>query len=93
MNKATGRSIKNDMVTRKTWNEFRDTGLLMFVNIFLHIFGWALVFTIVNEKVTGIFPARVKYRGFDEKTESENYAKLSRYMEENGEQLNEEANS
>ena len=28
---------------RKKIEEFRDTGLLMFINIFLHIFGWAIV--------------------------------------------------
>ena len=28
---------------RKEWNEFRQTGLLWFINSILHLFGWAIV--------------------------------------------------
>lgn len=64
--------MKNkQMVTEKTWEDFRSTGLLLIINQFLHIFGWAIVFdyeTYDKETETGIirrvYPARVKFRGF-----------------------------
>ena len=30
------------MLTKKSWNEFREVGLLWFVNRILHLFGWAI---------------------------------------------------
>jgi len=31
------------MIRKKTWEEFRDTGLFWFINMILHAFGWAIV--------------------------------------------------
>ena len=36
----------DDMVTKKTWQEFRDSGLLWWINMILHTFGWSIVFEI-----------------------------------------------
>jgi hypothetical protein len=33
-------------MTKKEWSEFRSTGLLLFINQILHVFGWAIVFEI-----------------------------------------------
>ena len=33
-------------VQKKTWEEFRNTGLFHFVNAFLHIFGWVIVLAL-----------------------------------------------
>lgn len=79
------------MVTKKEWSEFRDTGLVLIINQILHIFGWALVFDIENDKIKNIYPARVKFRGFDNKSVEEAYRKLSRYMLNNAKELNDEA--
>lgn len=76
------------MIERKTLNEFRKTGLLLFVNQFLHIFGWAIV---VDTDTDEMYPARVKFRGFDEKNTADAYIKLSEYMKDNSEVLSEEA--
>jgi hypothetical protein len=81
------------MITKKEWSEFRDTGLVLIVNQILHIFGWALVFDIENDKIKNIYPARVKFRGFDNKSVEEAYRKLSRYMLNNAKELNDEAQS
>jgi len=76
------------MVKRKTCAEFRETGLLLFINQFLHIFGWAIVIeTCEDSGISIMYPARVKYRGFDEKCTSEAYVKLSKYMNEQSEAL------
>lgn len=80
------------MVERKSITEFQKTGLLLFVNQFLHIFGWAIV--VCSDEDSGLsfmYPARVKFRGFDDKSVSEAYVKLSEYMDEQSSELLEEA--
>ena len=81
------------MVNKKEWEEFRSTGLVLIINQILHIFGWALVFEIENDEVKSVYPARVKFRGFDEKSTEEAYKKVSKYMVDNAKELNDEAQS
>ena len=83
---------KPKMVNKKTWQEFRDTGLLLLVNQFLHIFGWAIVLEVDGDKIVTSYPARVRFRGFDTKSCSNAYKKVSRYMSENASELEAEAN-
>lgn len=87
-----------NMVTRKEWKEFRKTGLLLFINQILHVFGWAIVFdfdTYDKEKDDGVlkdgYPARVKFRGFDNKSVSKSYIQITEYMKENVNALLEES--
>lgn len=75
------------MVDKRTWKEFRDTKLLWFINTILHVFGWAIVIEIEDEVVTDVYPARVSFRGFSEKSNTAGYIGLSEYMCENCEQL------
>ena len=79
------------MIERKTWKEFRDSKLLWFVNTILHTFGWAITVDIDNDKIVDVYPARVKFRGFSEKINTEGYIGLSEYMKENCEELLKEA--
>lgn len=80
------------MVTKKTWKEFRKSGFLWWINMILHTFGWAIVVDIDdNGEITDAYPARVKFRGFDEKNNTEGYIKVSQYMKENISDLLEEA--
>ena len=79
------------MITKKEWSEFRDTGLVLIINQILHIFGWALVFDIENDEIKNVYPARVKFRGFDNQSTEEAYRKLSKYMLKNARELNDEA--
>lgn len=79
------------MVEEKTWKEFRDAGLLWFVNMILHIFGWAICMDVENGNVIRTFPARVKFREFDSKSNSEGYIKVSEYVSKHSEELLEEA--
>ena len=79
------------MVTKKTWKEFRDSGFLWWINMILHTFGWAIVVDIDdNGEITEAYPARVKFRGFGEKNNTEGYIKVSQYMKENVSDLLEE---
>lgn len=80
---------KIEWATRKTWDEFRSTGLLFFINSVLHVFGWAIVVEVDSEskKVTNCYPSRVKYRGFDEKTQGEEHIKIAQYLSDNANEL------
>lgn len=75
----------------KTWYEFRGTGLLLFVNMFLHMFGWAIVVEVDDDLVQAVYPARTKYRGFSEDSIAKAYKKLSAYVAKVGATLKKEA--
>lgn len=83
------------MVKEKSWTEFKNDGLLWFVNTILHVFGWSLVVEYDNDNKTEIkraFPARVKYRGFDPQLNDKGYINISRYLVKNSNELFKEAN-
>lgn len=71
------------MIKKKTWDEFRETGLLWFINSILHVFGWAIVVNIEGKKVIDAYPARVYFRGFSEEINSKGYEKVTHYLNEN----------
>ena len=81
----------DNIVDRKTWKEFRETGLLWFINMILHMFGWSIVVSLDKDEIVEVYPARVKFRGFDEDINTNGYKKVSKYMFENVEQLLSEA--
>lgn len=82
----------NPMVTRKTWEEFRAAGLLWWMNRVLHVFGWAIVAEVQEDgKVTDVFPARVRFRGFTAEIETEGHIALTKHISENVSALMEEA--
>jgi len=70
-------------VSKKEWSEFRSTGLVLIINQILHIFGWAIVFEIENDVIKNVYPARVKFRGFDNESTDEAYVKVTDYLKEN----------
>lgn len=81
-------------LTERPFKEFRDSGLLWFVNRTLHVFGWALVYAEEDDGTGTIsrwYPARVTYRGFAQETEDEGYARVAKYLENNATELYEEA--
>lgn len=85
----------SEMVEKRSWEEFRATGLLWWVNRALHLFGWAIV-VIVEEgtdKVLDAYPARVQFRGFDRESEEEGFKQVSTYLEEHAGELSAEARS
>lgn len=82
------------MVTKKTWEEFRKSGFLWWINMLLHTFGWAIVFEMSESnpnEIVEVYPARVRYRGFSEKNNTEGYIQVSEYMKTNGDELSKEA--
>lgn len=76
------------MVDKRSWEEFKNSGLLWFINTTLHAFGWAIVVKVDNNKqIIEVYPARVKFRGFSEDTNTKGYEKISRYMVKNSNEL------
>ena len=85
-------SKEKQMVSKKTWAEFRDTKLLWWVNRSLHIFGWAICMEVDDDSnIIGAFPARVKFRGFSEDIEERNFITLSEYKRDNADEFVKEA--
>ncbi|MDU5206320.1 MAG: hypothetical protein E6182_10175 [Clostridioides difficile] len=81
------------MINRKEWKEFKDSGLLWWINTLLHTLGWAIVFEY-DEKgnITDTYPARVKFRGFDERANESGYKNISKFIKENANELFKESN-
>jgi hypothetical protein len=80
--------MSNKKIDFKTWEEFRESKLLWWVNRSLHLFGWAIVLETNNEgNIIGARPAKVSFRGFSEDVETKNFVILTKYLTENLEQL------
>jgi len=70
------------------FEEFRKTGLLLLLNQFLHIFGFALVAEYDdNNLFSRIYIARVASRGFGEDATSKAYISVSEYMVNSAKEL------
>lgn len=46
-----------------------------------------------GDEVKSVYPARVKFRGFNNDSVSKSYQKISEYMKDNATELSDEANS
>lgn len=79
------------MIDKKSWKEFKDCGLLWYINTFLHMFGWAIIVSIKEGEIVEVYPARVKFRGFNEESNTNGYRKVSKYMKDNASKLLTEA--
>lgn len=85
-------SKEKPMVVKKSWDEFRESGLLWWVNRSLHLLGWAIVVEVDDDgKVTGSYPARVRFRGFGLESEEEGFIKVTEHLKNNAAELLEES--
>jgi len=79
-----------EWLSEQTWEQFRETGLLWWINRTLHLFGWVIVCELNSdlasdrngEQVLRVYPARCRYRGFREESEDRGFRKLSRYLKD-----------
>jgi len=81
------------MVEKRTWEEFRESKLLWWINQTLHLFGWAIVYEFKDGVVSSVYPARVKFRGFGEDVNTDGYTGLTKYIKENIDELEKDTNS
>jgi len=76
------------MINKKSWEEFRNSGMLWWINMILHTFGWAITYGFDGDgNISEVYPARVKFRGFGEQNNTDGYIKVSQFMKENAETL------
>lgn len=75
--------IETPSITKKTWDEFKNTRLLWWVNRTLHLFGWCIILEMDKGIVSSVYPARVTFRGFNAETEEKGYLELSEYLKNN----------
>lgn len=71
-------------VEPRTWEEFRESGLLWWVNRALHLFGWALCFEYPTQLHGDlkVYPARVDFKGFAPEVEKAQFANLEKHLKE-----------
>ena len=81
------------MIERKSWDEFRESGLFWWINMILHTFGWSLVFENSDNGIKEVYPARVKFRGFQEENNTAGYVAVAKYLRDNSQILYNEASS
>ena len=84
--------VKIIVIKKKTWKYFKECGMLWWINMILHTMGWAIIYEYDEHgNILEIYPARVKFRGFEECVNSDGYTKISQYMKENSDELLKEA--
>ena len=84
------------MLAERSWEEFRESGLLLYINQILQPFGWSITLQGNYDKdgkfkVEKGYPAHTKFRGFSEKSITNSYKKISKYLAENAVKLDKEA--
>lgn len=87
---------EKEMIEIKSWEEFRGTGLLWFINMILQMFGWSIVVEVDSEqknKVLNAYPVRTKFRGFEEQSISNGYKQVSKWIKDNSKKLYKESKS
>lgn len=63
------------------WDEFREIGLLWWVNRVLHVFGWVIYVEVDTKgKTTKVFPGRCTFTGFTEEGETRGHERLQAYI-------------
>ncbi len=65
------------------WEEFRSLGLLWFINMNLHIFGWNIAVSKDKGRITSVCPVRTNNRGFSEESNNKGYDALRKLMDTN----------
>jgi hypothetical protein len=74
------------------WKEFQQTGLLLIINQFLHIFGYAISFDYDHDtnSIIGVKPIKVDFRGFGEESVTRAYSKVKQYLKSNIDEITKE---
>ena len=75
--------------TEKSWNEFINSGLMTFVNIFLQIFGWTI--RVIEDEygdIEKVYPARISTRDVNEKEIKLAHIKLNSFLNSNIDSIN-----
>jgi len=66
-----------EYVKEITGKEFRESGMLWYINQQLHLFGMAITYDPDTDEIK---PAIVRFRGFNIKNNDDGYKKVSNYL-------------
>ena len=84
MKKVKLNKADDNLAQPKSWDEFRDTGLLWFINTILNVFGWGIYIGVDDDgNIVEVFPARCKFRGFESEINDEGYFMVTDYLKNN----------
>jgi hypothetical protein len=75
---------QNSYVKTISGKEFKESGMLWFVNSILHTFGMALTW---DPSTDVLEPVITKFRGFEEKYNDQGYRAITEYMRDNAQNL------
>jgi len=73
-----------EMIKVISAKEFRESGMLWYINQQLHMFGMALV---VNIEEDTLKPAFCRFRGFSTGCNEDGYEKVTKYLKDNIESI------
>ena len=91
MKKVKLNKADDNLAQPKSWDEFRDTGLLWFINTILNVFGWGIYVGIDDDgNIVEVFPARCKFRGFVPEINDEGYFMVTDYLKNNIDEIHED---
>ncbi len=69
------------MIKKISWEEFRSTGMLWYVNRMLQIFGVSIVCDVEeNSTIKEVYPAYTKFIGFSPEADEEGFNKLRSFL-------------
>ncbi len=76
------------MIERRTWEEFRETGLVKIINVIIRAFGWSIYYEYTNDKkFVQVYPIRCKHMRLGDASMTKAYLNLAKWMNENSEEL------
>lgn len=76
-------------ITEKTWDEFRESGMMWWINRAIHLFGWAICAECDEAgNVLRVYPAHTRYRGFPTEDEVDGFKKLTAHVHARSAELN-----
>ena len=91
MKKVKLNKADDNLAQPKSWDEFRDTGLLWFVNTILNVFGWGIYIGVDDDgNIVEVFPARCKFRGFVPEVNDEGYFMVTDYLKNHINEIHED---
>ena len=80
--------MEKTVYNKRTWSEFRNNGLLWYVNTLLNIFGWSITISINEDgDVCTAYPSRTISRGFARESNQRGYRLLTKFMLDNMDEI------
>jgi len=78
---VTKKQGARSQIKEQSWETFRDSGLLWFVNRTLHIFGWSIIIVVrENESIARVYPAKTSFKDFSAVSNMRGFKRMKKLM-------------